>query len=75
MEKNLPTLMNFTCKKKNKTAPIDLFSDSNSYTKMFTPSHTKSLASNNEKNCTVCAINTFFNENGTPNEERFTLDD
>jgi len=42
---------------------------------MITLSHTKCLASNNEKNCTVYAINTCFNEDGTPNEERFTLDD
>ncbi len=65
----------FYIQKKNTAPPSDLFYDSFTYTKKFTPTFTMCLATNNENNCTVLAINSFFNEDGKPHEQRFTLDD
>ena len=68
-------LNEFFIQRKNSSALLDLFYDSKEYvSRKDSNLHRECLDSGSEKNCSIGAINSYFNENGE-NKELFTLAD
>jgi hypothetical protein len=68
-------LNEFFIQRKNSSALLDLFYDSKEYvSKKDSNLHRECLESGSEKNCSIGAINSYFNENGQ-NKELFTIAD
>ena len=68
-------LNEFFIQRKNSCALLDLFYDSKEYvSRKDSNLHRECLDSGSEKNCSIGAINSYFNENGE-NKELFTIAD